>query len=440
MWQLVDRPIRSLVLLGSMLALATSWACGQAVIHSSPAPTSFVGFGGQGAYESGTYEGSYSNGIDNANRFDNYQGDGGWVEPMQSDSYATGTCTNGNYVNDVCSGPMECPEHKPCLEQTPGRSLYWQDICGSGYRRDCEPLFHDSNRARFYGSIEGVALFRDEVANNLSPMALGGIINTSTSNLSTEFENGMRGTLGIALGDWYRLDFSWLGDFEWQDRDTVSSTTESHLLDFSASMNTGEINLRRRVRIRDWPQHYPDYWNSFEFSTLIGFRYLELGESMSYDLQSTSANDFASVTTTNKMAGIQVGGLAQWLYEDRGWLDLEVKGAILSNDLTVASTHGRTLEPADPNDPGPIAPPPGDPVNFSGDESRTSFLVDASLMFNYQFTQFLTVRLGYNMIWVSGAALATENLSADVLRPLNDAKHDGDTIFHGPSIGAVLTL
>lgn len=263
--------------------------------------------------------------------------------------------------------------------------------------------------------MESVAFFRDQSRQtNVIPILSNGTL-SGGSNLETEFDHSLRSTIGIALGNWYRVDFTWLKRLEWNDRLAATDGTQSERIDFLSQMNSSEINLRRRVKLRDWPQHYPDYWNSFEFSTLLGFRHFELSERLHHQAQSPTGTSSTVVDTSNEMAGIQLGGLAQWLYEDRGWLDLEVKGAMLSNDLKVASG----------------------PVSFQADESQTAFLIDASLMCNYQLSECFTLRLGYNLLWVTGTALATENVPPSGATPALTASHDGESVFHGPSLGFV---
>lgn len=301
-----------------------------------------------------------------------------------------------------------CPRPTPCLETSPGRSLYWHDICLGGYRGN-EPLLHESQRARIYASLESLALFRDQHGDPRD------IFDSGLREFDTEFEPSLRGTVGVALGDWYRLEGTWLQELEWSDRFSTTSGVELRTLDFRSRMSSGEINLRRRVKLRDWPQHYPDYWNSFEFSTLLGLRFLELEEDIQYTAQQPALANSATVNTTNKMSGLQIGGRGQWLYEDRGWLDFEFKGALLSNDLTVVSS----------------------PNSASVGESRTAFLIDASLICNYQVSSCITLRLGYNMVWLTGTALASRNAASSLTAEMLNADHDGQSIFHGPSIGLV---
>ena len=293
---------------------------------------------------------------------------------------------------------------KPCLEKGPGSSTFWHDPFGNGYRYQ-EPLCHNSRHAKLFVFIESVSLYRDETGStNVLPTISNGPL--SSSEFETEFEHSARGTLGLALGDWYRLEYSWLNEMEWTDRLAATDNGQTETTDFASSFKTGEINVRRRVRIDDWPRHYPDYWNSFELSTLVGYRYVDLSERLAFG---SGVN-----RSSNDLSGFQVGLLSQWLYEDRGWWDCEVKGAILANDIEVVSHL-----PA-----------------FDDDESRTAFLIDASIVCNYQFSQSLTLRLGYNFYWLSGVALVSENTFAGNASPAS-GRHDGELLLHGPSIGLV---
>lgn len=320
--------------------------------------------------------------------------------------------------------PVDCPTPKPVCELQPGRSLYWHDICCGGYRGD-ESLFHDATRPNWYVSLEAVALFRDQLSGpNVRPIVPASALVVETEDFDTEFAGGARVFVGRSIGDWYRVDFSWLGGFEWTDTILAQSPNEFHSIGFHSQLNTAELNLRRRVRIRDFPQHYPDYCNAFEFSTILGLRFLDLQERADYRGVTIAANRAANVQTENQAVGAQIGGLAQWLYEDRGWLDLEIKGAVLSNQISSNSQY--------------VSAPVGT-IPFTNDENQAAFLVDASMVFNYQFTPTTTLRLGYNMIWISGLTLATGNVSPDASNPNLNVNHDGESVFHGPSIGLVLT-
>ena len=228
---------------------------------------------------------------------------------------------------------MSSPE--PVCEVDTGQSLYWQDVCGGGYRHD-GILFHDSVRPKWYASSESVMLFRDEnTPNEIRPVVPDGTLDVGSDDLDAEFENNVRVLLGHSLGDWYRVEGLWQGFYEWNDTLAAQTEDEEESMEFRSTMNNAELNLRRRVRILDWPKYYGE----MEFSTMLGLRYFSTDESFEYRAESPTATNRANVSVGNEMFGAQVGSLAQWLFEDRGWLDIELKGALLSNQIDVESFH-----------------------------------------------------------------------------------------------------
>src|SRR5690606_2777339 len=172
-------------------------------------------------------------------------------------------------------------------------------------------------------------------------------------------------------------------------------------------------------------------------SFLLGLRYLEVDEEFGYVTQSgipagVGAVNRAFIDTTNEMIGVQIGMLSQFTtYWENGWIDFEIKGGIYHNEATMRSAY----EAAD----GANAPI-GSFVG-SDDHDRTSFLGEISLSYTHQFTRNLSVRLGYNAFWLTGVALASENLSNDIeILSLGPAHidHSGDVVYHGPTLGVIL--
>ncbi len=317
-----------------------------------------------------------------------------------------------NAAYTECLSPPECTV--ACDAADVGSSLYWKGIRANDYRH------HDQrrsfgNRAQFYASLQAVALFRDELAaTNVVPNVSGGMFDAS-NRLETEFDHSVQATIGAAVGDWYRLDFSWMGEFEWSDQLRVDNGATSERIDFDSNLVGAELNLRRRVKLRDWPQHYPDYWNAFELSSLIGVRYLGIDERLVARSQSAAGANLSDFRTDNEMWGVQIGLLSQWLFEDRGWLDWECKGALMANEMNVGSQSADNIS-----------------------ERSSAYLVEGSLTFTHQFSRCLTLRLGYQFLWISGTALVSDYTvtSATVAQSIS---HDGESIYHGPAIGLVFT-
>ncbi len=378
-----------------------------------------------------------------------------------------------------------CPSTEPLLETYCGQSLFWHDPCGSSYREPHYRPVHDSMAApSWYASQEFVPLFRNQRGSQVFQAIAfeqvedvfdndDNLIDTITSyrreavlgtnDFDTDFNAGIRLTLGRALGDWYRLEGSYLGPYEWSDWASVRYSPQAPAfgllspfsnfgdpdgpsglgdlldtefapnplfdfndyarIDFRSRMNDGQINLRRRVRM-DSEQRLRS-----ETSWLLGLRYMNIGERFGYHATSPLPDrDPVSrdVWTENKMFGIQIGTLSQFLVVDRGWIDFEIKGVMFFND---ASNRIETQF-------GP------EPVWVSeADQERTAFMGDLSLNFNYQFAPSWTFRAGYNGMWLTGLALASENFLVEGDPLIGDHRgsldHSGRLVYHGPSLGLV---
>jgi hypothetical protein len=370
-----------------------------------------------------------------------------------------------------CVGP--CPEPIPVLETLGGNSLFWHDPCGNGYRdpdRDC--LFHDSAPPVWYVSAEFLPLFRDQsgsqpfqaiaIPQTNATTTYNRVAVLSTSDFDTGFDPGIRATIGRALGDWYRLEGSYFGSYSWSDYaevrynphlpghvegnmlsplsnfgnpgglpglDTLSEDDYNFTafdnnrfasIRFRSRLDNGEINLRRRVRTA------VDRQVRAETSCLVGLRYMDIRETFEYRdsnvVSGSRPKNHVTIDTGNQMFGVQIGALSQFLVVDRGWIDFEIKGVMFFNEASNRIDANFYQAPT------------------SAEKHRTSFMGDLSLNFNYQFAPAWTFRAGYNAMWLSGVALASENFLVDVntlVTGPGSLNHSGDVVYHGPSIGLV---
>ncbi|MCL4202090.1 MAG: hypothetical protein KJ000_06330 [Pirellulaceae bacterium] len=359
-----------------------------------------------------------------------------------------------------------CPAAEPVLETLCGQSLFWHDPCGNGYRdREYDCYFHQSTPPRWYASAEFVPLFRDQSGSQtFQALAIEDTSDTETpwvrqavlgtNDFNSDFEPGFRVLLGRALGDWYRIEASYLGTHSWSDsaevRYNAGAPDNGNLLSplsnfgnpgglpglfdltddefnpvvgidgntsasirFKSEMDNGEVNLRRRVRV------VPDPQVRAETSCLVGLRYMNIREMFEYE---DSNENSVTVNTDNDMFGVQIGALAQFLVVDQGWIDFEIKGVMFFNDAS------NRIESTLDDDPLPAQ------------RDRTSFMGDLSLTYNYQFAPSWTFRLGYNAMWLTGVALASENFIVDtsaLVTGPNAIDHSGRLVYHGPTIGLV---
>lgn len=368
-------------------------------------------------------------------------------------------------------GPDITPD--PVLESSGGWSTYWQDPMANPRSW----LFHDhwyhpSSWPTIYSELDFMPLRVDQSGGQsyLANATLQGATYQrvgvlSTNDIDPEFNPGMRILLGVALGDYYRLEGSYFGSYTWSDTAVVrhNDTGDGNLvsifsnfgnpngapglyplpqaaftpvsgvdnntfgsLSLSSKMNNGEINLRRRMELP------LDRVVITEASCLVGLRYMNIREDMSLltvsDQPAANTQNSATVGTNNDMFGLQLGGTGQMLVRDMAWIDFTVKGGMLftKSDNTVNS----------------LIQVGGVPTAGSqtASEDGTAFIGDLSLQFNYQFAPSWTARAGYNAMWLSGVALASRNLSGDpnaLLFGPGTVDHDGNVVYHGPNIGLI---
>ena len=345
-------------------------------------------------------------------------------------------------------------------------NLYWcnpygevyLDPCDRGPGSDCD----QSDAPLLYVSAELLPLVRDQ-QDDVAFQTLGqaGEVALETGDFETELDAGAKVTLGAVLTDLFRLEATYLGDYEWSDRAAVRNFDDNEFgaagdlfapfsnfgtpvgqlgtdynnfasIDMATQFDSIELNLRRRLIIPvsiDNALHRGNVANSL----LVGVRKISLDEQFRYASSSVlpagGTVNRANITTDNDLFGVQVGLLSQFLIRNgQGWVDFEVKGGVFENDVALTSAFASTDQAG--NSIG----------QFTGTDQRdrTAFLGELSLVYNRQVTRSFSYRLGYNAFWLSGVALASENLNTDInLLALGPAEvdHDSNLVLHGPTLG-----
>ncbi|MDA1177966.1 MAG: BBP7 family outer membrane beta-barrel protein [Planctomycetota bacterium] len=322
-----------------------------------------------------------------------------------------------------------------------------------------------------------LGLYRDETSDVVFQRnGTNGADVLRSDNFDIDFDAGTRLVVGRSLGDWYRLEGTYFGEFGWGDTmavrnlDAITRPAQPGAgnlyspfsgfgspqgiagVDFNtfatvgyeSSFSNAEINLRRRVRMRS-PHRLSHasihnegepylFQERAELSLLLGIRYVSLDDSLTYltqsDLPAGGTVNSIQLTTTNELIGPQVGFMSQFLATPRTWVDLEGKAGIYANDIELRSSFLRTNSAA-----APIG-------SFDGTDegNHTSFLGELMMHCNHQFTPRLTLRAGYNAVWLTDVALATQNFNNDINLTASgpvQLQHRGNTIIHGPSLGIV---
>lgn len=301
---------------------------------------------------------------------------------------------------------------------------------------NCNLYWHGSDECvtsqlpRWYAGADMLVLRRDmedEVVfatdAGTTDIALG------TSNFKDEFDAGVRFFAGYAISDWYRIEGSYFGSYYFNGDMAVrreddgmpandnldfafGDTGDFARIRFSSKLNSAEINLRSRLAMCPRP---------LQMSLLFGARFMKLDERFFYDSDGLVVSD-VDVETSNDMLGLQIGLMAQWQCHPRSWLDYELKGGVYGNHARYSSTSNAFAG------------------TMAAQKDVTAFSMDMSLIFNYQLTSALTLRFGYNAMWLSGVALGAHNVQTNANLLMNGPPkldHAGVVVYHGPSFGLV---
>jgi hypothetical protein len=190
-----------------------------------------------------------------------------------------------------------------------------------------------------------------------------------------------------------------------------------------SELQNGELNLRYTL-----PMPNPSLTAKF----VIGVRYLSLNERFEYQSQAwgspllPAASLGLTTRTTNDLVGPQIGGDFYWFAFPQFWINFEFKGALCGNHA-LQDTNGFV------NVDGTVTP-----LGDSRTRDGTSYVGDLSLTALWQMTPRMSMRIGYQVMWVESVALAAWNAagqSAEILElgpPQIDTSHGA--VYHGPRI------
>ena len=289
-----------------------------------------------------------------------------------------------------------------------------------------------------YAWAEGLLMWRDNQSTN-RPIVIN--LNTqdtliSTNDLNFDMGWGIRAGFGVRRCDDWGWEFEYLGIFDQSASRSVELADELALpddlglstnnfffadevsVDYRSQVNNAEINRVCCCCCCDGPC----CCQSMEW--LYGFRYLNLHEELSIvstDLQeSTSSYD---IHTNNNLFGMQVGNRAR---HSRGRWSLEGTGK--------AGIFGNAAE----QNSHPIIDFPAFVVRPGHSESagNVAFVGDLNLTAIYQITSVWGARLGYNLIWIEGVALAPDQLDfTSTATSGSGISNDGGVLLHGVNAG-----
>ncbi|HLA85509.1 MAG TPA: BBP7 family outer membrane beta-barrel protein [Thermoguttaceae bacterium] len=198
---------------------------------------------------------------------------------------------------------------------------------------------------------------------------------------------------------------------------------------YSSSLNNLEGSFRH------WMVRVPEY---FQASLLLGVRYMNVDEAFFYHaerdaivpaegLTVSAASTSVTTDTANPLIGAQIGGTYEIRVTRGWWLDGELKFALMNNS---ASQETLFVHDGDDDYQG---------THLERAERNTiASAVDATFATKISLSRHVTLDVGYQLLYVSGLALASNNFSDDpdiLLSGPGSVLTNGSVLYHGAHVG-----
>jgi hypothetical protein len=182
--------------------------------------------------------------------------------------------------------------------------------------------------------------------------------------------------------------------------------------DYVSRIHSAEANLRHDLGDR--------------LSLLAGFRYIDLHEQINGTFTAAGVADsqFITSNTDNHLYGFQLGGELVIINMQKFIVAGIGKAGIFSNqaDLTLyGSDEGAAV---------------------GGVKGQLAFLGEVDLVASYCINEFMAVRLGYQAMWLSGAALAVDQfeMPSNLGPPSWHPDTQGSLFYHGAYLGVEISF
>jgi len=302
-------------------------------------------------------------------------------------------------------------------------------------------------------SADFIYLNRDDVSRQVdfASDGIGGPVVLGTNNLDFDEEPGFRVTGTYQISGSTHIEAVYMGTFNWNTTATATSGNDNlysaisnfgnqpaggflqtdqsafQRIDYSSDLNNVELN---------WRQHWmqPNY--RLQGSWMAGVRYVRLREDLLYATRVNAHTDPItslprgpalmdySVRTTNHLVGFQLGGdlfasLLPGLLVG-GDLKAGIYGNHARQNTTISATN---LNPA---------------VREKVTDNDVSLVAEAGASVVYQITPWLSLKGGYELLYLDGVALAPENFNANAPfgGPRSTFVNDnGNVFYHGFTAG-----
>ena len=341
-----------------------------------------------------------------------------------------GGCGGGGRCGGLCGG--QCGGQCGGLQDRFGRSPFDLLSALRGRLANCRGSLRPygeggiATQRWFDISAEAMFLKRTNGGANFNTSSLGAnsnnfVLGTNSVPLNT-LEPGLALQGNIQVGPGSNLEVVYFGLNRWENSASATSTAPNlfsflsnfgtlpingfddsdrsfvHTLSYSSTLNNGEINFRRR-----WAEPAGFFQGSF----LSGVRYLDLDEQASFTARGANNNTAANnglrfldytTNTQNSLVGFQVGADLWYNVIPGVKVGVEAKSGVYNN-----RAH---------QDTAIIANSLPNSVTEEVLSNRVAYISQIAPQAYYRLNYSWAVRSSYQLIYIDGVALATENFNA----------------------------
>jgi hypothetical protein len=242
-----------------------------------------------------------------------------------------------------------------------------------------------------------------------------------------QWEGGPDVTIARWLNNGTGIEARYFGSNQWDDDRTFGLPAQWQVETADAPIQVngvGTISACYLSRLNSTEINWRGGLNQ-NLALLAGFRWVEIHENLgvSADVGGTNVAT-ANWNTDNHLYGGQLGAILQMLRMGRRFsADAWFKGGIYGND----ADNQFNFTSLGPN------------LNGHTSQGQTAFVGDIQFSGSYWFTDHIALRSGYQLLWVDGVALASDQVNASSSLTGHGIKTNGDVFYHGALIGLDFT-
>jgi hypothetical protein len=336
------------------------------------------------------------------------------ADPSVGDSFPSvvpTTFTAGCDCGDGCTGGGSgCSD--PCCDCGSGCGDGCCD-CGSGVLG----FFGSEGAPRWKASAGGVFLSRSQPVPSIIADPIADVVGLRATDFSIGTTVGLDLSIARRFTERGSLEARYLGGLEWDVRGALSD---------AAGLNLGGIALPGIIDIGGGYQstlHSTEFnWRqqrSESFSWLVGFRWIELQDTVSFFVTTPGLDNALAWNTNNHLYGGQIGANYVFWESSRRPLTLEgsAKGGVYGNDADNDFSYwinGTRI------------------IQGGAFDSDVAFVTEAALWVNYRISDRWTARAGGQFLYIDGVAIGSDQISASLVQAdVNVLDNSGYVYFMG---------